>query len=466
MTWYPSGSEPPPSRPRPTPDERDEDTAVVHEDDPTVSSPRRKTELRGSALSDEDQPTIARPKLSVDEDTNTFDDDDPTITRKALPRKEPAADILDSRYQLLAQIGAGGMGEVWRARHIKLARDVAIKFLTNEEGGSRFEQEAQAIAAIRHTGVVDVLDFGETRRGVPYFVMELLEGETLSSRVRRTGPLSWALVRNIALEISDALCHAHEIGVIHRDLKPSNVVVLDKPPPRGSSTKLIDFGIAKLLDAGRPSLTKSGYIQGTPAYMAPEQVLGEDVDARTDVYGLGCLLYFLLSGRRLFADKKGAVALQAQLEQTPPRMTELVPGLPIPPDVEAVVFRALAKDKTARFQSMRDLHDALFSIPPDASASMSAKAKLRPAVKGPFDQLAAKQSDTGLRTTASYSSSELTDERGTKLDSSSSGSSSSAASSSTNAPSTTRDRVLIALAIVGSLTLIVAAVLGLIWAAQ
>ena len=456
MIWYPSGSEPN-ARPEPSDELDPEDTVVtkVGEDDPTTDGPRQSRFEPG-----EDDPTIARPKLErrADEDTNTFEDDDPTITRKALPRTQPAKDILDSRYQLLAQIGAGGMGEVWRARHVKLARDVAIKFLTNEEGGPRFEQEAQAIASIRHSGVVDVLDFGKTRRGVPYFVMELIEGETLSSRVRRTGPLSWALVRNITLEISDALAHAHDVGVIHRDLKPSNVIVLDSPPPRGSSTKLIDFGIAKLLDTDRPSLTKSGYIQGTPAYMAPEQVLGEDVDARTDVYGLGCLLYFLLCGQRLFADKKGAVALQAQLEQTPPKMTLLVPGLRIPPDVEAVVFRALAKDKNSRFQSMRALHEALLSIPPDASASMSGTSsptKLRPAVRGPF---AASGADTGprLRTTASYSASDLDSSAALPHD---------PHDSHDPAPArSTRERVLLGLAAVGSVSLVLLAIAGLIWA--
>lgn len=473
MAWYPSSNSGP--RPKPGSDPDPEDTAVTAggDDDPTVSDghgPDARFDPR------DDQPTIARHR-TIDEETRTFEDDDPTVTRPALARTEPAAELLDSRYQLLGQIGAGGMGEVWRARHVQLARDVAIKFLTNEEGSPRFKQEAQAIAAIRHTGVVDVLDFGETRRRVPYFVMELLEGETLSARVRRTGPLSWALVRNIALEVSDALAHAHAVGVIHRDLKPSNVVVLDNPPPRGSSTKLIDFGIAKLLDSDGPALTKNGYIQGTPAYMAPEQVLGEPVDARTDVYGLGCLLYFLLAGQRLFADQKGAAALQAQLEQTPPRFAELAEDLAIPPDVEAVVLRALAKDKSARFESMDDFHRALLSIPPDASASMSGPGpatKRRPATGGVASSSSSSSSGDSLRTTASYSAqydalrindSSLDDEMAVRVPRAPVTNSVPAVATPTEPDSRSgRERTMLALMIIGSISLVALAVISLIWA--
>jgi eukaryotic-like serine/threonine-protein kinase len=294
---------------------------------------------------------------------DTSGDDDPTIARTDA--------LLDHRYQLIRPIGKGGMGEVWEARHVQLAHAVAIKFLTHEAGGPRFKREAQAIVSLRHSGVVDVLDFGETEQGVPYFVMELIVGETLADRVHRQGPLSWALVRNVALEVSDALAHAHAAGVIHRDLKPSNVLVLDAPPPRGSSTKLIDFGIAKLLDADLPRLTRTGHIQGTPAYMSPEQVLGEPVDARADVYGLGCLLYYLLSGRKPFAGKAGTAALRAQIYELPPSFIEAAPDVGIPAVVEAVVRRAMAKDKHARFESMNAMQAAILAIPPDASASMS-----------------------------------------------------------------------------------------------
>jgi eukaryotic-like serine/threonine-protein kinase len=442
--------------------------------------------------SNEDDPTIARPALErgppvpdTEPDEPTVEDDDPTINRKAMTSDEPAVELLDQRYQLLGQIGSGGMGEVWRARHVQLARDVAIKFLTNEEGGPRFVLEAQSIAAVRHTGVVAVLDFGETAQAVPYFVMELIEGETLLARVRRQGPLSWALVRNIALEVSDALAHAHAAGIIHRDLKPSNVIVLDAPPSRGSSTKLIDFGIAKLLDEGTPRLTKKGFIQGTPAYMSPEQVLGEPVDARSDVYGLGCLLYFLLSGKRPFPDKSGTAALRAQVNEIPQRFAEIAPNQTIPPDVETLVFRAMAKNKDARFASMDELHHAILSIPPDAGASLSTRMS---------PQGGRSSVSSLLRTTASYSasygelntadastsgaspsgsnslapsgSSGMSSTSGSSAMSGMSGMSSSSSMSSTSGKtkSSAMERIELSLAVAGSLLLVLVAIVALVWA--
>jgi serine/threonine protein kinase len=498
VVWYPgSGSDD---------DDDDEPTSIqsIQTQTTEVVPPVSDNEqTRVHRRSNEDDPTIARPALQrsgtavAELDEPTVNDDDPTVNRKALTINEPAVELLDQRYQLLGQIGAGGMGEVWRARHVQLARDVAIKFLTNDEGGPRFRQEAQAIAAVRHTGVVSILDFGETApaapagetvQPVPYFVMELIEGETLSARVRRQGPLSWALVRNIALEVSDALAHAHGAGIIHRDLKPSNVIVLDAPPPRGSSTKLIDFGIAKLLDEGMPKLTKKGFIQGTPAYMSPEQVLGEPVDARADVYGLGCLLYFLLSGQRPFADKKGTAALRAQVNEMPPRFAEIAPGQSVPPDVESIVFRAMAKDKSARFASMLDLHEAILAIPPDAGASLSSMPRVT---------ASRASASASLRTTLSYGASHSASHDAlTTADASSSGSgsihgsgsrggvpsnpnalaaasgssSSSSSSSSSNSSSmaktgsSAKEKLELSLAVAGSLLLILAAIAALVWA--
>jgi serine/threonine protein kinase len=416
-----------------------------NEDDPTIvrQAPPR-------AASAQNRTALPRATVVAEHDEPTVDDDDPTVNRKALTPNDPAVELLDQRYQLLGQLGAGGMGEVWRARHVQLARDVAIKFLTNDEGGPRFRLEAQAIAAVRHTGVVDVLDFGETAQAVPYFVMELIEGETLMARVRRQGPLSWALVRNIALEVSDALAHAHAAGIIHRDLKPSNVIVLDAPPSRGSSTKLIDFGIAKRLDESIPRLTNKGFIQGTPAYMSPEQVLGEPVDARADVYGLGCLLYFLLAGQRPFADKSGTAALRAQVNESPPRFAEIAPGQRVPPDVEAVVFRAMAKDMSARFASMRELHEAILAIPPDAGASLSMK---RP------EQMPA-SSGSGSLAGAGPSGAFPSPKNSVAPSSASSSAGSRAGASGSSA----REKIELSLAVIGSLLLVIAAIAALVWA--
>jgi serine/threonine-protein kinase len=423
--------------------------ANASDEEPTLS---QQTRIHHRVPSDDD-PTVARPSLRREPD-----DDDPTLARPAL-QQQPAPALLDHRYQLIRQIGKGGMGEVWEARHVQLDRRVAIKFLIHDEGGPRFKREAQAIVSIRHSGVVDVLDFGETEQGVPYFAMELLEGQTLAHRVHRQGPLSWAFVRNIALEVSDALIHAHAAGVIHRDLKPSNVIVLDSPPSRGSSIKLIDFGIAKLLDDDKPRLTKTGYIQGTPAYMSPEQVLGDPVDGRSDVYGLGCLMYFLLGGQKPFSGKKGGAALRAQLEEFPQRFAELAPDLAISAEVEAVVYRAIAKAPHERFQSMAEMQAAILAIPPDAGASLSGAA----AISSPFPlQPGEPPPDNTLTESAQFSREGVS--TGTQSGSNPALLSSSYPTAPVRETSTVGEKLGLAAAIVGSLLLIAAAIAGLVWA--
>ncbi len=430
------------------------------DDDPTLS---QQTCVDQRVRDLDDDPTIARPGLH-----HATGDDDPTLSRVVM-RDEPDHALLDHRYQLIRQIGRGGMGEVWQARHVALDHAVAIKFLTHEEGGPRFKREAQAVVSIRHSGVVDVLDFGETEQGVPYFAMELLEGETLAARVHRQGPLSWALVRNVALEVSDALAHAHAAGVIHRDLKPSNVIVLDSPPPHGSSTKLIDFGIAKLLGADKPRLTKTGHIQGTPAYMSPEQVLGDPVDGRADVYGLGCLLYYLLSARKPIASKTGSAALRAQLYELPPPFAKIAPEVAIPAEVEAVVFRALAKRRQDRFASMTEMQAAILAIPPDASASMSGRATLPFCVRlgehsgedtmtdstqtSRLDLLAPKSSSSGTASRPRPDAMPATPS-----------SSDSACAQPVRERRALGEKLGLAAAIVGSLLLIAATLAGLFWA--
>jgi serine/threonine-protein kinase len=374
------------------PDECTVVTALADDDDTTTINRQR-------ALAGDDDPTLARMGPSAAELAAASQSGQAAVSA-ALPstavieqtgeQEGPvklvgqANQLIDGRYQLVRRIGMGGMGEVWEARQLPLDRHVAIKFLTHEEGGPRFLREAQAIIAVAHDGVVHVHDFGVTPDGVPYFVMDLLTGRTLDVVIRQHGPMPWEHVRRIALELSDALAHAHGRGVIHRDLKPSNVFVLEPPPARGSSVKLIDFGIVKLLDADQPKLTKTGYIQGTPAYMAPEQVLGEAVDGRTDIYGLGCLLYFMLAARRPFEGATGTEALYSQLYLAPPSFSAVVPGLAIPPLVEQLVFRALAKRADERFPDMQSMHAAIASIPGSAIDMSSSGSLAGAAVSGGY----------------------------------------------------------------------------------
>jgi len=263
-------------------------------------------------------------------------------------------------YEILGEVGAGGMGQVYRARDTRLNRVVAIKVLLPDidpgfEQSRRFEREAQAIAALNHPHICAVHDVGN-ENGTPYLVMEYLEGETLAARLSR-GPLPLSQALRCAAEISDALDKAHLAGVVHRDVKPSNIVFT----PGGA--KLLDFGIAKRMAvAGIESsdtfttsshLTQHGAVVGTLQYMAPEQVRGEEADARTDIFAFGAVLYEMVSGVKAFKAQTPTDLMVAILEHEPPRMTTLQRH--VPAALERIVRVCLEKDPSDRWQSARDV---------------------------------------------------------------------------------------------------------------
>ena len=266
-------------------------------------------------------------------------------------------------YRITGQIGAGGMGEVYRALDTRLDRQVAIKVLPPElaadpERRERFEREARAVSSLNHPSICTLHDVGE-QDGTHFLVMELVEGETLADRLARGRlPLERALADAIA--IADALAQAHRHGVVHRDLKPGNVMITP------SGVKLLDFGLAKLRDergvsafsqvqtqdASSP-LTQGGTILGTPQYMAPEQLEGKAADARADVFALGAVLYEMVTGRKAFDAQSQASLIGAIMQANPPPMKELEASTP--PALEHVVMRCLAKDPDDRWQSVRDV---------------------------------------------------------------------------------------------------------------
>jgi len=262
-------------------------------------------------------------------------------------------------YEILDEVGAGGMGQVYRARDTRLNRVVAIKVLLRDsepglEQSRRFEREAQAIAALNHPHICAVHDVG-TESGTPYLVMEYLEGETLAARLSR-GPLPLPQAVRHAAEISDALDKAHVAGVVHRDVKPSNIVFT----PVGA--KLLDFGIAKrraIAGAAGDTFTASsnlsqqGAVLGTLQYMAPEQVRGEEADARTDIFAFGAVLYEMVSGERAFKAESSTGLMVAILEHEPPPMTTLQRH--VPPALERIVRVCLEKDPSDRWQNARDV---------------------------------------------------------------------------------------------------------------
>jgi eukaryotic-like serine/threonine-protein kinase len=266
-------------------------------------------------------------------------------------------------YEILSSVGAGGMGEVYRARDTRLNRIVAIKVLPahladRTESRERFEREAKTIASLNHPHICTLHDIGQ-QDGIDYLVMEFLEGETLAQRLLK-GPLPLEQVLQCAVEISDALDKAHRKGVTHRDLKPGNIMLTK------SGTKLLDFGLAKLRQDAPPAvpfsqastqdtLTAQGMILGTLQYMAPEQVEGktDQIDARTDIFAFGAVVYEMATGKRAFEGQTHASLIAAILEREPPAMPSLQPMTP--PALDRVIKRCLAKDPDDRWQTARDL---------------------------------------------------------------------------------------------------------------
>src|ERR1700694_2530382 len=270
-------------------------------------------------------------------------------------------------YEILSSIGAGGMGEVYRAKDTRLDRTVAIKVVPahladKPELRERFEREARTIASLNHPHICTLHDIGH-QDGIDYLVMEYLEGKTLAQRLLK-GPLPLEQVLRYAIEIADALDKAHRKGVTHRDLKPGNIMLTK------TGTKLLDFGLAKLsqevvpadvqhsqLPTANDPLTAQGTILGTLQYMAPEQLEGREVDARTDIFAFGAVVYEMATGERAFEGKSQASVISAIMSSEPPSMSSLQPMTP--PALDRVVKKCLRKDCDDRWQSARDVTDEL-----------------------------------------------------------------------------------------------------------
>jgi serine/threonine protein kinase len=296
------------------------------------------------------------------------------VTEAIAQRMAPSdpAQLAGTPYRLGRKIGEGASGVVYEAEHVELGRRVAVKVLGIEHASAqdsleRFRSEARSVARLSHPNLVQLHDLGKSLDGRVYLAMDLCEGETLDARLR-SGAVGWREAAGIAIEVACALEAAHAAGLVHRDIKPQNLMLARSATDRSAPPvlKLLDFGLATALTEGegRRSSAKERALHGfavfgTPEYMAPEQVAGEAVDGRADIYALGCVLYEMLTGARAFDGSSSVVVMGKQLRETPMPPRVRAPSRKIPAAVEAVAVRAMAKDRDTRFQSASSMRAAL-----------------------------------------------------------------------------------------------------------
>jgi serine/threonine protein kinase len=289
-------------------------------------------------------------------------------------RKQAAEDIyinqvLNNRFKVESKIGEGGFGAVYRGVQLATGRKVALKLLHPEMTKddnlvARFRREGMVLCNLRDAHTITTYDFDQTPDGTLYIAMELLEGKSLHQLFHEEAPLEWRRVFKILTEMCSSLAEAHTQGIVHRDLKPENIY-LESRSGNPEFVKILDFGIAKVMrgdtiDPQSPQLTATGQTLGTLEYMSPEQLMGKQLDGRSDIYALGVLAYELITGRLPFPDAKGPAGLiTAQLKQTPPLPSTVAAGRGVPPGVDRVILRCLEKDKNNRFPNVSALSAAL-----------------------------------------------------------------------------------------------------------
>jgi serine/threonine protein kinase len=267
--------------------------------------------------------------------------------------------VLDGRYEIESVLGRGGMGTVYRARQTSVKRPVAIKTLhpslaAAPEFFERFRREAEIASRLHHPHIITIYDFGRAPEGTCYFVMELLEGQSVKERVKGSGPMSLRRVVNLAEQAARALGYAHREGVVHRDIKPHNLMLQEMDG--ADFVKILDFGLVKALEQEESEqLTSTGQVLGTPQYMSPEQAGGEEVDARSDLYALTGVLYFCLTGASPFGANTVRRALKAALTEEVPKVGARRDGAPVPPALDAFFVKGLAGEKADRFQDADEL---------------------------------------------------------------------------------------------------------------
>jgi serine/threonine protein kinase len=292
-------------------------------------------------------------------------------TLRARSRSEDlVGQVIAERYHIVAKLGQGGMGTVYLAEHVRMGRRCAVKvmnprLLHDPDSVSRFSREAANASRITHPNVAAIYDFGETSDDIVYLAMEFVEGESLAATLGRERELPERRAIEIGRQVAGALGAAHELGIVHRDLKPDNIMVTRSRTGQ-DVVKVVDFGIAKATQGAQQTVTRKGFVVGTPAYMSPEQILGDTLDGRSDIYSLGCILYEMLTGERAFAGPSGEVSIHQRLTEPPPHPRRVKRNLS--KELDAVVTTAMARSAEKRFQSAGAIQEALTAALSETSA--------------------------------------------------------------------------------------------------
>jgi len=287
---------------------------------------------------------------------------DGTAVKPAETTDKLLGQTIAGRYRVLRKVGAGGMGTVYLAEHVRIGRPCALKIMNpalkgDSEALSRFGREAAQASRITHPNVAAIYDFGEAEDGTVYLAMEYAEGESLAALIKRTGPVPAERAGALMGQVLDALAAAHALGIVHRDLKPDNII-LTTTHTGGEAVKVIDFGIAKTIRAVESQqLTRSGFVVGTPKYMSPEQIAGDTLDGRTDIYSAACILYELLVGAAPFSGPSGEITITRRLSEPPPHPRQQNRNVPRP--LDQVVVRAMARRVDDRYRTAEEFRDAL-----------------------------------------------------------------------------------------------------------
>jgi serine/threonine protein kinase len=334
------------------------------------ASPLTESAIGSGRLAQQRTPTadatIAVPKVcpqcaSEYETTDRFCPKDGSPLRPKAGGDPLVGRVIADRYLVLALLGEGGMGRVYLGEHVKMNRQCAIKVMSptlvnDAESLQRFAREASNAARILHPNVAAVFDYGESDK-IIYLVMEYVDGESLSAILAREGALEPRRAIDLARQIADGLHAAHELGIVHRDLKPDNVIIAHSRSGK-EIPKVVDFGIAKALtEAPQDALTRSGLVIGTPEYMSPEQLLGDPVDARADIYSLGCILYQMLTGTPAFSADTREQMIRRRLHEAPPHLREVLPDLPS--RLDTLIVHMLARSPSDRLASAAEARDQL-----------------------------------------------------------------------------------------------------------